>query len=80
MQPYDHYTYEATLIALLALEKAGIKNPDSDETDKSKIIDFLRDLKYDGVLGHTEFDAKGDTKNKAVTVYLVKDGKFVPVD
>ena len=80
MQPYDHYTYEATMIALLALEKAGIKSPDSDETDKSKIIDFLRTLKYDGILGHTEFDEKGDTRNKAVTVYLVKDAKFVPVD
>ncbi len=80
MQPYDHYTYEATMIAALALEKAGIKDPASTEVDKSKIIEFLKTLKYDGVLGHTEFDEKGDTKNKAVTVYLVKDGTFSPVD
>ena len=80
MQPYDHYTYEATMIALLALEKAGIKNQNSDEVDKSKIIDFLKDLKYDGVLGRTEFDEKGDTRNKVITVYLVNDGKFVPVN
>lgn len=78
MQPYDHYTYEATNIALLALEKAGIQG-EGKPVDKAKMIDFLRGLKYDGVLGRTEFDEKGDTKNKAVTVYLVKDQQFVPV-
>ena len=80
MQPYDHYTYEAMRIALLALEEAGIADPASNRIDKSKIIEYLKILKYDGVLGHTEFDEKGDTKNKAVTVYLVKSGKFVPVN
>ncbi len=80
MQPYDHYTYEATMVAALALEKAGITDPASTHVDKIKIIDFLKDLKYDGVLGRTEFDEKGDTKNKAVTVYKVQDGKFTPVD
>ena len=78
MQPYDHYTYEAAAIGLLALEKAGIQADGS--IDRAKMIQFLRDLKYDGVLGRTEFDEKGDTKNQTVTVYLVKDGNFVPVD
>jgi branched-chain amino acid transport system substrate-binding protein len=78
MQPYDHYTYEATMIALEALEKAGIQG-DGQTVDRSKMIDFLRTLKYDGVLGHTAFDEKGDTLNKAVTVYLVKNKQFVPV-
>lgn len=76
-QPYDHYTYEATMIALLALEKAGLTGP---ELNRPAMLDFLRTVKYDGVLGRTEFDAKGDTLNKAVTVYLVKDGKFVPAE
>jgi len=80
MQPYDHYTYEATMIALLALEKAGIADPASNAVDRSRMIEFLKTLKYDGVLGRTEFDEKGDTKNKAATVYIVKDSKFVPVN
>jgi len=80
MQPYDPYTYEATHIALLALEKAGISDPASNAFDRTKIIEFLRTLKYDGVLGRTEFDEKGDTRNKAVTVYLAKAGIFNPVE
>ena len=58
---------------------ATLAFPDSTDLDKLKIIDFLKNLKYDGVLGRTEFDEKGDTLNKAVTVYLAKDGKFTPV-
>ena len=77
MQPYDPYTYEATVIALQTLEKAGIQ-PD-ESVNKAKMIEYLRGLKYDGILGVTEFDEKGDTKNKAITIYLVKDGKFTPI-
>lgn len=79
IQPYDHYTYEATKIALLALQKAGIQEG-SDRVDKRKMLAFMRTLKYEGVLGRTEFDEKGDTKNKAITVYLVKNGKFVAIN
>lgn len=77
-QPYDHYAYEATMIALNALEKAGLKN--GTQVDKAAMVEYLSTLQYDGILGRTEFDAKGDTKNKVITVYLVKDGKFTPVN
>ena len=77
-QPYDHYTYEATNIALLALENAGMS--DSDSVDRAKMIDYAGTVKYDGVLGHTEFDEKGDTKNKIITIYTVKNGKFEAID
>jgi branched-chain amino acid transport system substrate-binding protein len=77
LQPYDHYTYEAAKIAIHALEKAGIQtNP--EKVDKLKMLEYVKNLQYDGILGHTEFDEKGDTKNKAITVYLIKNGKFVP--
>lgn len=79
IQPYDHYTYEATKIALLALEKAGIQE-ESDAVNRMKMLEFMKTVKYDGVLGRTEFDEKGDTKNKAITVYHVKDGKFVTIN
>jgi branched-chain amino acid transport system substrate-binding protein len=74
-QPYDHYTYEAAKIALFALENAGA-GTEPGQTDGLKLMAFLRTLKYDGVLGETRFDEKGDTLNKAISVYLVKDGKF----
>jgi len=78
LQPYDHYTYEATNIALLTLEKAGIQ--ENGTVDKAKMIEAMRTLKYDGILGTTEFDEKGDTKNKAISIYLVKNGQFTTLN
>jgi branched-chain amino acid transport system substrate-binding protein len=72
MQPYDPYTYEATNIVLDAIEKAG--------TDRAKIIDHVANVKYQGILGESSFDERGDTRNKAITIYQVRNGKFVAVD
>jgi branched-chain amino acid transport system substrate-binding protein len=70
VKAYDHYAYEITNMFLDGLEKAG--------PDKAKIVDYLRTVKYQGVLGETSFDEKGDTLNKTITLFTVKDGKFVP--
>lgn len=71
VKAYDHYAYEVTNILLAAMEKVG--------PDKSKIIETLRGMSYTGVLGTTTFDEKGDTKNKTITLFVVKDGTFVPL-
>ena len=71
-QPYDHYTYEATNIILEAVACVG--------TDKEKIIETVKGMKYQGILGETAFDEKGDTLNKVISVYQVKEGKFVSLD
>jgi len=68
-QPYDHYTYEATNIILEAIARVG--------ADKEKIIETVKGIKYQGILGETAFDEKGDTLNKVISVYQVKEGKFV---
>jgi len=72
MQPYDHYTYEATNIVLNAITKVG--------ENKEAIIDVVHRTKYQGVLGETTFDEKGDTLNKVISVHRVKEGKFIPLD
>ena len=41
---------------------------------------FSSATKYSGVLGTTEFDEFGDTKNKLITFYIVKNGEFVPLE
>jgi branched-chain amino acid transport system substrate-binding protein len=69
---YDHYSYEITNMFLEALEKVG--------PDRAKIVDYLRTIHYKGVLGETSFDEKGDTLNKTITLFTVKDGKFVPAE
>lgn len=71
VKAYDHYSYEITNMLLDAAEKAG--------PDRAKIVDYLRTVHYVGVLGETSFDEKGDTLNKTITVFTVKDGKFIPV-
>lgn len=71
-QPYDHYTYEATRIIIEAIKEKG--------PEKKDIIETVRKIKYNGVLGETSFDEKGDTLNKTISVYIIKEGKFIPLD
>jgi branched-chain amino acid transport system substrate-binding protein len=67
---YDHYGYEAAGIVVEAVKNVG--------PDRKKIIDYLRGIKYAGVLGTTQFDEKGDTLNKTITIFRITDGKFAP--
>jgi branched-chain amino acid transport system substrate-binding protein len=71
LKSYDHYGYEVGVILLDALDAVG--------PDRDKIITYIRGLKHDGVLGQTAFDEKGDTLNKTITLFQVKNGKFQPV-
>ncbi|MBI3291706.1 MAG: branched-chain amino acid ABC transporter substrate-binding protein [Elusimicrobia bacterium] len=71
IKAYDHYAYEVTGILLTALRQVG--------PDRAKLIATVRTMRYRGVLGETAFDAKGDTLNKAITLFQVKGGKFVPL-
>ena len=45
---------------------------------KKAIIAAVAKTDFEGVTGKVAFDDKGDTTNKAITVYVVKDGKWVP--
>lgn len=69
MQPYDTYTYEATSLLLDAIANAG--------QDRQKIIACTASVKYDGILGETSFDKKGDTLNKTISAYKIQNGQFV---
>jgi len=69
MQPYDTYTYEATSLIMEAIEKTG--------KDPAQIVDYVSRAKFSGILGETTFDAKGDTLNKTISIYRVKNGKFI---
>lgn len=71
LKSYDGYGYEAGAIVADAIKNAG--------PDRKKIIDYLRTIKFNGVLGTTSFDEKGDTVNMAITLFQVKNGAFVPI-
>ena len=70
LKSYDAYGYEVAGVLLDALKNVG--------PDRTKIIDFLRTVKYTGVLGTTQFDQKGDTLNRTITLFQVKNGAFEP--
>ena len=53
-----------------AMEKAGSVEP-------SKYLPELKTINFEGVTGNVAFDAHGDIKEGAVTVYQFKDGAWV---
>ncbi len=71
LKSYDHYGYTVTTLLTSALEAVG--------PDRDKIIDYLRNVKSQGILGEIAFDEKGDNVNQTVTLFTVKNGVFVPV-
>jgi len=68
MQPYDPYTYDAATLLLDAYAKVN-QNRDS-------LIAAIAGTTYDGILGRTTFDERGDTRNKQISIYHIKDGRF----
>jgi branched-chain amino acid transport system substrate-binding protein len=71
LKSYDHWGYEAMSIILDLIAQAG--------PDKEKILAALPKIKHAGVLGVTQFDEKGDTLNKTITIFQVNNGKFEPI-
>jgi branched-chain amino acid transport system substrate-binding protein len=70
LKSYDHYGYEVGMLVIDALKKVG--------PNREKIIEYLRGVKFNGVLGSTSFDEKGDTLNKTITLFQVSNGEFKP--
>ncbi len=67
---YAYYAYDAGMMALAAIEKAG--TADADALQKT-----LRANTWPGVSGDISFDEVGDRKIAHI-VWVVKDNKFVP--
>ena len=69
VQAYAPFTYDATNILIEAMQKA-------DSTDGAKIIDAIKAGTFTGVAGTYAYDDKGDMKDGAITVFVVKGGKW----
>jgi branched-chain amino acid transport system substrate-binding protein len=67
---YAYYAYDAAMMALAAIKKAGTTK--ADPLQKT-----IRENNWSGVTGDIKFDDKGDRK-LAHIVWIVKDNKFVP--
>ena len=67
---YAYYAYDAAMMALAAIEKAGTAKADT-------LQKILRGNTWPGVSGDIKFDKHGDRK-LAHIVWIVKDNQFVP--
>jgi branched-chain amino acid transport system substrate-binding protein len=70
-QQYSVFAYEDMHIIIKAVEKAGKK-------DRAEILKAVREVTpYQGVLGKTAFNERGDTVNQVIGIYCVKDGQWL---
>ena len=79
---YDAYSYDAANVIIKAIvEVAKSMGADKVATTEGKkaIIAAVGKTDFEGVTGKVQFDKNGDTTNKAITVYAVKAGVWVPV-
>ena len=70
VQIYAPYAYDATWLMITAMQKAGSSDP-------AKYLPIMASSKYQGVTGLIEFDAKGDVKNSALTLYTFRNKQRV---
>jgi branched-chain amino acid transport system substrate-binding protein len=82
-EPYTAYGYDAMNILLKAIQATLTANGGqplaSPQAFRDAVVAQLRTTSYDGALGHTTFDANGDTTNTGFTLYKVTSGNWVGV-
>jgi branched-chain amino acid transport system substrate-binding protein len=64
--------YDAVFVFVEAMKRAGSADP-------AKFLPEIGKTDYQGVIGPIAFDDKGDLKNGPITIYVVKGGKWDPL-
>ncbi len=75
--PYGAASYDAANAIIKALVKATADGK-TGQGLRDAVTKEVQGSDFDGVTGHISFDQFGDTNNKVLTVYSVKNGAFVP--
>lgn len=81
IEAYDTYAYDATMVVVEAIKTVAADLGADQLTSvagKQAIIEAVAVTDMQGVTGTVSFDENGDTTNKAVTPYVVRDGAWVP--
>ena len=78
---YSANAYDAVNIILVAARKVitdnGGRIPTGSTTLRSSVRDAVARTAYDGAIGHTTFDANGDTTNLLFTLEVARNGRWV---
>jgi branched-chain amino acid transport system substrate-binding protein len=72
-QVYSPYVYDATHVLVQAMVEAG-------SIDPKVYMPKLAAINYKGVTANIAFEKDGELKNPAMTLYMYKDGKKVPLN
>lgn len=72
---FGPYAYDVTQILLTAIKNTIDKN---GKPSRKAVIEEVRNIKYKGVIGTTTFDEFGDTKNRIITFYEIRNGEYTP--
>jgi branched-chain amino acid transport system substrate-binding protein len=72
-QVYSPYTYDATFVLVDAMKRANSAEP-------AKYIPELKKTNFKGVTANIQFEPNGELKNPAMTLYVYRDGKKVPLN
>lgn len=70
---YAPFTYDAVYVIYNAMKRA-------DSIERTKVLAAMPSTQYDGVIGRIAFDAHGDLKDAAITIYQFKDKKKTVMD
>jgi branched-chain amino acid transport system substrate-binding protein len=65
--------YDAVMVFIDSMKRAG-------STDPAKFLPEVGKTNYQGVIGPIAFDEKGDLRNGPITIYVVKGGKWEPLE
>ncbi len=65
--------YDSVMVFIEAMKRAGSSDP-------AKFLPEVGKTTYNGVIGPIAFDDKGDLKNGPITLYVVKGGKWEPLE
>lgn len=65
--------YDAVMVFIDAMKRAG-------STDPAKFLPEVGKTSYQGVIGPIAFDSKGDLVNGPITIYVVKGGRWDPLE
>ena len=65
--------YDAVMVFIDAMKRANSADP-------AKFLPEVGKTNYNGVIGPIAFDDKGDLKNGPITIYVVKAGKWEPLE
>ncbi|GLF98550.1 branched-chain amino acid ABC transporter substrate-binding protein [Streptomyces yaizuensis] len=74
---YGGYSYDAAWAIIQAVKQVvGANGNKVPEDARAKVTEAMSQVSFSGVTGQVAFDEFGDTTNKQLTVYTVKDGKW----